>query len=138
MGRTVYLNGEYMPEEDAKVSVFDRGFLFADAVYEVTSVLESKLLDFDGHMQRLKRSLSELEIPYEVDTDKLLAVQRELVRLNEIDEGVVYLQISRGAADRGFKFPGPEVEPTVVMFTQEQQTMNPADPEDRDQGHCRR
>ena len=129
MGRTVYLNGSYIPEEDAKVSVFDRGFLFADAVYEVTSVLDSKLLDFEGHMNRLKRSLSELEIPYEVDPDELLAIQRELVRRNEIVEGVVYLQITRGAADRSFKFPGPDVPPTVVMFTQSCETMNPADPE---------
>lgn len=129
MGRTVYLNGIYMPEEDAKVSVFDRGFLFADAVYEVTSVLESRLLDFDGHMDRLRRSLLELQIPYEVDRDELLRIQRELVKLNGIVEGVVYLQISRGAADRSFKFSGPDVAPTVVMFTQSQETMNPADPE---------
>ncbi len=129
MGRTVYLNGSYMPEEDAKVSVFDRGFLFADAVYEVTSVLGSRLLDFDGHMDRLRRSLSELQIPYEVDRDELLGIQRELVRLNGIVEGVVYLQISRGAVDRSFKFPGPDVAPTVVMFTQSHETMNPTDPE---------
>ena len=129
MGRTVYLNGIYMPEDDAKVSVFDRGCLFADAVYEVTSVRDSRLLDFDGHMNRLRRSVSELQIPYKVDRDELISIQRELVRLNEIVEGVVYLQITRGAADRSFKFPGPDVAPTVVMFTQSHATMSPADPE---------
>ena len=129
MGRTVYLNGNFMPEEDAKVSVFDRGFLFADAVYEVTSVMDSRLLDFDGHMNRLKRSLLELEIPYEADRDELLRIQRELVRLNGIVEGIVYIQITRGAADRSFKFPGPDVAPTVVMFTQSKETLNPADPD---------
>ena len=62
MSRTVYVNGEYLPEEDAKISIFDRGFLMADAVYEVTSVLDGKLIDFEGHAVRLKRSLDELEM----------------------------------------------------------------------------
>lgn len=129
MSRTVYLNGEFVVEEKAKISIFDRGFLFADAVYEVTSVLSGRLLDFDGHMNRLERSLSELQISFEVDRHKLLHLQRELVRMNEVDEGLVYLQITRGTADRSFKFPSPEVRPTVLMFTQNRATANPADPE---------
>ena len=128
MSRTVYLNGEFVNEEDARVSVFDRGFLFADAVYEVTSVLDGKLLDFDGHMDRLERSLKELELPYELDRPEMLSRQRELVRINGIGEGVVYLQITRGAADRSFKFPGPDVQPTVLMFTQTRESTKPADP----------
>jgi D-alanine transaminase len=120
MTRTVYVNGEYLPEDQATVSIFDRGFLFADAVYEVTSVLGGKLIDFDGHAVRLARSLGELGMENPISKDDLLEVHRELVRANEIDEGLIYLQISRGAAaDRDFAFPDPaEVKPTVVLFTQ--------------------
>ncbi len=128
MSRTVFLNGDFVKEEDAAISVFDRGFLFADAVYEVTSVLNGRLLDFDGHMDRLERSLRELELPYAVDRPDMLRIQRELVRINEIDEGVVYLQISRGAADRSFKFPGPDAEPTTLMFTQTRESVKTSDP----------
>ncbi len=129
MSRTVFLNGEFVKEEDARISAFDRGFLFADAVYEVTSVRAGKLLDFDGHMDRLERSLGELELNYKLDCIEMLEWQRELVRINEIIEGIVYLQISRGAADRSFKYPGPDVQPTVFMFTQTHAHVNPADPE---------
>ncbi|WP_298909194.1 D-amino-acid transaminase [uncultured Aliiroseovarius sp.] len=120
MTRTVYVNGEYLPETEASVSIFDRGFLFADAVYEVTSVLNGKLIDFEGHAVRLARSLNELGMENPISKEDLLEVHRELVRVNEIDEGLVYLQISRGAdSDRDFVFPDPEkVKPTVVLFTQ--------------------
>ncbi len=128
MSRIVYFNGEYVPEEDAKVSVFDRGFLFADAVYEATSVRGGKLLDFEGHMTRLERSLGILEIPYEVDLDSMLGIHRKLVTLNEVEEGVVYLQISRGAADRSFMYPGGDVSPTIVLFTQTREALKPKDP----------
>ena len=117
MSRTVYVNGEYLPEEAATVSIFDRGFLFADGVYEVTSVLGSKLLDFEGHARRLERSLSELDMASPVTTDELLDIHRELVARNEIDEGLVYLQITRGAADRDFVYP-KDTAPTIVLFTQ--------------------
>ena len=118
--RTVYVNGEYLPEDQAKVSIFDRGFLMADGVYEVTSVLDGKLIDFDGHAVRLARSLSELEMRNPISKEDLLEVHRELVRVNEIDEGLIYLQITRGSdGDRDFAFPDPETtEPTVVLFTQ--------------------
>lgn len=118
--RTVYLNGEYLPETEAKVSIFDRAFLMADGVYEVTSVLGGKLIDFDGHIARLERSLRELDMEKPAAFDDLLAIHRELVRRNGIDDGLVYLQITRGAAaDRDFVFPDPEqVEPTLVLFTQ--------------------
>ena len=116
MARIVYVNGEFLAEDKAFVSIFDRGFLFADAVYEVTSVLDGKLIDFDGHMARLRRSLGELGISQPLERDELLALHRELVERNEIQEGIVYLQISRGAADRDFAYP--DVEPTVVLFTQ--------------------
>lgn len=120
MTRTVYLNGEYLPENEAKVSIFDRAFLMADGVYEVTSVLDGKLIDFDGHAVRLARSLNELDMKNPISKEDLLEVHRELVRLNNIEEGLVYLQITRGAPnDRDFVFPDPETtEPTIVLFTQ--------------------
>ena len=120
MTRTVYVNGEYLPENEAKVSIFDRGFLMADGVYEVTSVLGGKLIDFDGHAVRLERSLNELEMRTPISKEDLLEVHRELVRVNEIDEGMIYLQITRGAPDdRDFVFPDPDTTPsTIVLFTQ--------------------
>ena len=118
--RTVYVNGDYLPETEAKVSIFDRGFLMADGVYEVTSVLGGKLIDFDGHLKRLERSLSELDMDKPEGFDDLLEIHRELVRLNGIEEGMIYLQVTRGApGDRDFAFPDPEVtKPTLVLFTQ--------------------
>lgn len=118
--RIVHVDGAYLPEEEAKVSVFDRGFLMADAVYEVTSVLGGRLIDFPGHAARLARSLAELDMESPVSEAELLAIHRELVRLNWIDEGLVYLQISRGnPGDRDFAFPDPKaVKGTIVLFTQ--------------------
>ncbi|MXQ08426.1 D-amino-acid transaminase [Alphaproteobacteria bacterium GH1-50] len=120
MSRIVYVNGDYVPEAEAKVSVFDRGFLFADGVYEVTSVLDGKLIDFEGHATRLERSLKELDMASPVTMDELLEIHRELVRRNEVAEGMIYLQITRGAdADRDFAFPDPEKVPSsIVLFTQ--------------------
>ncbi|ETX27427.1 D-amino-acid transaminase [Roseivivax isoporae] len=120
MSRTVYVNGEYLPEGEAKVSIFDRAFLMGDGVYEVTSVLGGKLIDFAGHAKRLARSLDELEMPHPLAEAELLEIHRELVRVNGIDEGLVYLQITRGApGDRDFVYPDPETTtPTVVLFTQ--------------------
>ncbi len=120
MTRTVYVNGQYLPETEATVSIFDRGFLMADAVYEVTSVLDGKLIDFEGHAVRLKRSLDELDMAEPCSKEELLEVHRKLVELNEIDEGLIYLQVSRGSdGDRDFVFPDPETtKPTIVLFTQ--------------------
>lgn len=119
MARIVYVNGDYLPEAEAKVSVFDRGFLMADGVYEVTSVLGGKLIDFAGHVARLERSLSALEMASPVSTDALLAIHRELLVRNGVLDGMVYLQITRGApADRDFAFPDPALVPsTLVLFT---------------------
>ena len=119
--RTVYVNGEYLPETEARVSIFDRGFLMADGVYEVTSVLDGKLIDFDGHARRLERSLRALDMAMPVSEEELLAIHRELVARNGIDEGMVYLQVTRGApGDRDFVFPDPDETPqTLVLFTQD-------------------
>ena len=118
MTRTVYVNGQYLPETEATVSIFDRGFLMADGVYEVTSVLNGKLIDFGGHIARLQRSLDELEMDNPLSAEDWLAVHRELVKVNNITEGMVYLQVTRGnPGDRDFAW-GPGVAPTVVLFTQ--------------------
>ena len=117
MSRIVYVNGEYVSEESAVISVFDRGFLMADAVYEVTSVLDGKLLEFDGHLKRLKRSLSELDMQEPDAINDLLEIHRTLVRDNQVDQGGVYLQVTRGVADRDFIYP-ENVKSTLVMFTQ--------------------
>ena len=123
MSRIVYVNGEYLAEEHAKISVFDRGFLFADGVYEVTSVLDGKLVDFEGHVKRLARSLNELDMAAPVDDDTLLEIHRELVVRNDVIEGVVYLQVTRGAADRDFAYP-TDATPSLVLFTQNKSLVN--------------
>jgi D-alanine transaminase len=117
--RSIYLNGEYIPETEARVSVFDRGFLFSDSVYEVVSVLDGRLVDFEGHVRRLARSLGELGIKGAPDADAWLAICRELVERNAVDEGMIYWQVTRGApADRDFAFPPEGTIPTVLAFTQ--------------------
>jgi D-alanine transaminase len=117
--RTIYLNGSYIPETEGKVSVFDRGFLFSDSVYEVVSVLDGKLVDFDGHVRRLARSLGELGIEGAPDANAWLTICRELVDRNVVDEGMIYWQVTRGApADRDFAFPSQGTTPTVLAFTQ--------------------
>jgi D-alanine transaminase len=119
MTRLVYVNGAFVPEAEAKVSVFDRGFLMADGVYEVTSVLGGKLLDFQGHCVRLNRSLSELDIANPHSDAEWLALFRQAVELNAVVDGMVYLQVTRGnPGDRDFAYPNPPVPPTVVIFTQ--------------------
>jgi D-alanine transaminase len=120
MSRIVYVNGQYLPEAEATVSIFDRGFLMADGVYEVTSVLGGKLIDFAGHSVRLTRSLTELDIAAPCSDAELLEIHRELVTRNEIIDGLVYLQVTRGnPGDRDFAFPdAATTKPTLVMFTQ--------------------
>jgi len=120
MTRTVYVNGEFLPEDQAKISIFDRAFLMADGVYEVTSVLGGKLIDFSGHLKRLARSLDALEMANPLTEEEWLSVHRKLVEVNGIDEGLVYLQVTRGApGDRDFAWPDPATcPPGVVLFTQ--------------------
>ncbi len=117
MSRIVYVNGEYLSEEEAKISVFDRGFLFADGVYEVSSVLDGKLVDNAAHLVRLARSLDELKMESPLPPLEIEAVQNEMIARNNLVEGALYLQVSRGAADRDFSIP-KDVRPSLVMFTQ--------------------
>lgn len=116
-GRTVYLNGEWLPEDEAKVSIFDRGFLFADAIYEVTAIVDGKLFDCGSHFARLRRSLDTLGIAMPMSESALLDAHKELARRNQVNEGVIYLQISRGVQDRNFLMPD-DLRPTITMFTQ--------------------
>ncbi|MFA5538433.1 MAG: D-amino-acid transaminase [Gemmobacter sp.] len=120
MSRIVHVNGDWLPEEEARVSVFDRGFLMADAVYEVTSVLGGgRLIDFPGHCARLARSLAELEMENPHTDGEWLAIHREIVARNGVEEGLIYLQVTRGnPGDRDFAFPPEGTPPTVVLFTQ--------------------
>jgi D-alanine transaminase len=117
MSRIVYVNGEYVPEEKAKVSIFDRAFLFADAIYEVTAVLDGKLVDYDAHMQRLHRSLRELNMSQPVSDSDIREMHEELMRCNNITEGLIYMQITRGVAERDFAYP-KDAKQTIVAFTQ--------------------
>ncbi len=117
--RTIYLDGKYMPENRASVSPFDRAFLFADAVYEVVSVIDGRLIDFDRHMTRLSRSLGELYIADTIREADWLDIFRRLVEANGLDEGMIYLQVSRGnPGDRSFYWPSPDTQPTIFAFTQ--------------------
>ena len=116
--RIVFVNDKFINETEAKISIFDRGFLFADAVYEVTAIIDGKILEWDGHITRLKRSLNELDIKMPIETNKLLDIHYKLIDKNNLTEGLIYLQISRGEDDRSFDYPDSNVKPTVVLFTQ--------------------
>lgn len=114
MSRTAYVNGRYVRHDEAAVHIEDRGFQFADGVYEVVTVHGGRLVDEEGHMARLHRSLQELRINCPMSDRALAFVMRELVRRNGVRDGLVYLQITRGSAPRDFKFPA-NARPTVVM-----------------------
>lgn len=120
MSRTVYVNGAYLPEEDATISIFDRGFIFGDGIYEVSAVLGGKLVDCEAHLIRLERSCNEIGLKLAWSRDELIAIHQELIVRNKLDEGSIYLQVSRGAADRDFAFP-KDIKPTIVLFTQARQ-----------------
>ncbi len=116
--RTVYVNGKFLSEGGGVVSIFDRGFTMSDSVYEVTSVVAGKMLDFDPHMARLQRSMGELGMPKGPGADALKAIHLKMIELNKLDEGLVYLQITRGVQDRNFELPAADNALTVVLFTQ--------------------
>lgn len=114
MSRIAYVNGRYVPHHEAAVHVEDRGYQFADAVYEVITVIKSKLYDADGHLRRLKRSLGELSIPTAVSDDVLNLVMQRLVQANKLKNGTIYIQVSRGVARRDHKFPA-QAQTALVM-----------------------
>jgi len=115
MSRVAYVNGTYQPHSHAVIHVEDRGFQFADGVYEVWSVFDGKLADFDGHMTRLVRSLTELRIDVPMTKAALTRVLKETVRRNRVVNGIVYLQVTRGTARRDHPFPAPGTPPSVIV-----------------------
>jgi len=117
MSRIVFLNGDYLPADQAKISIFDRAVNFGDSIYEVAGVLDGKLVDFEHHMQRYFNSLDKLQINSPLDQKQILQAFRKLIELNRLDEGLVYMQVTRGEAERDFVWP-EDIEPNVFMFTQ--------------------
>jgi D-alanine transaminase len=112
-----YVNGVYTPLAEARISILDRGFLFADGVYEVAAVIDGRLVDNEAHLARLERSLKELRLESPVPLGEIVGIEREIVARNGVVEGMVYLQITRGAAERDFAFP-KGAAPTLVAFAQ--------------------
>ena len=123
MSRTVFVNGSFVPFEEARVPIMDRGFLFADGIYEVSAVIGGRLVDNEAHLARLDRSLGEIRIANPYTTEEWIGLEREMIARNGLTEGVVYMQVTRGVAERDFAFP-TEGSPTVVMFTQEKRMVD--------------
>jgi D-alanine transaminase len=119
-----YVNGSYLPLSEAKVSILDRGFLFADGIYEVSAVLEGKLVDNDSHLARLKRSVGEISLALPESLERITEIQHELIARNGVENGLVYIEVTRGAdVGRDFAFP-KGVKPTLVMFTSVKDIVN--------------
>ena len=124
MARVAYVNGRFVPHHAARVHVEDRGFQFADGVYEVVAVQGGRLIDEDGHLNRLDRSLGEMAMAWPLDRRVLMLLMRQMIRRNRLTDGLVYIQVTRGTAPRDFRFPPPGTRPTLVM-TARRLTLNP-------------
>ena len=126
MSRIVYLNGEFLPEGEAKVSIFDRGYLFGDGIYEVVPVIDGMVLDKAPFLERFDRSLNELGMAWPCTKDELCAMLDEIGERNELTEGIIYMQVTRGVADRDFHYP-KDTPTTLMAFTQKKNLLqNPA------------
>lgn len=119
MSRIAYVNGRYVPHQNAVVHIEDRGYQFADGVYEVCEVRGGRLVDERRHLQRLDRSLSELAIAWPMSPSSVAVVLREVVRRNRVVNGIIYLQVTRGVAPRNHAFPNPTVRPSMVVTSRE-------------------
>ena len=123
----VYVNGKFFSKKEARISVFDRGFLFSDSVYEVSAVIGGSLVDWQEHFARLIRSLDHLNIVNNFQEEDFYQIQKKLIKENELEEGLCYIQVTRGIAERDFNFAKNSLLPTVVIFTQEKLILsNPA------------
>jgi D-alanine transaminase len=126
LDQIAYVNGSFVPLADAKVSIFDRGFLFADGIYEVSAVLDGKLVDNASHLARLERSVGEIALALPETLTRIVEIQRELIARNQLASGLVYIEVTRGA-DKGRDFAFPKgVKPTLVMFTSVKDIINAA------------
>ena len=123
MSKTVFLNGEYLKDDEAKISIFDRGFIFGDGVYEVVPVVNHTVLDKAPFLERFNRSLKEIELKLPFSENALLEMINELIKRNNLKEGGVYMQITRGVAPRDFAFP-ENITPTCMAFTFEKEVIN--------------
>jgi D-alanine transaminase len=127
LDQIAYVNGSFVPIADAKVSILDRGFLFADGIYEVAAVLDGKLVDNASHLARLKRSVGEISLKLPETLERIQEIQKELVARNQLVDGMVYLEVTRGAdKGRDFAFPKGDVAPTLIMFTTVKDIVNAA------------
>ena len=115
MSRTAYVNGRYVAHDRARVHIEDRGYQFADGIYEVVAVVDGRMIDADGHFTRLERSLGEIEVSMPMSRAALRIVLDEIVRRNRVREGIVYLQITRGTAPRIHAFPAAAIRPALVV-----------------------
>ena len=121
------MNGKFLSKKEASISVFDRGFLFSDSVYEVSAVIGGSLVDWQEHFARLIRSLDHLNIVNNFQEEDFYQIQKKLIKENELEEGLCYIQVTRGIAERDFNFAKNSLLPTVVIFTQEKLILsNPA------------
>ena len=137
MDPIAYVNGDFVPLAEAKVSVLDRGFLFADGIYEVSAVLDGKLIDNELHLVRLERSVGEIKLPLPETVARIKEIQHELIARNQLKNGLVYIQVTRGAdVGRDFAFP-KGVKPTLMMFTSVKDIVNAACCQDRHRRHHR-
>ncbi len=118
------MNGEFFSKKEASVSVFDRGFLFSDSVYEVSAVLDGNLVDWKEHFSRLIRSLGHLNLVNNFQEEDFYQIQKKLIKENQLEEGLCYIQVTRGVAERDFNFLKTSLLPTVVIFTQEKKILN--------------
>ncbi len=116
MTRIVYVNGRYVPYGQAAVHVEDRGFQFADSIYEVCEIRGGALVDEARHLARMERSLAELEIPMPASRRAIAHIMRQCIKRNRVRDGLIYMQVTRGEAPRDFPFPEPETEPTFVCL----------------------
>lgn len=124
MDSIAYVNGSFVPLSEAKISILDRGFLFADGIYEVSAVLDGKLVDNASHLARLERSVGEIKLPLPESIDRIIEIQKELVARNTLKDGLVYIEVTRGAhTGRDFAFP-KNVKPTMIMFTSVKDIVN--------------
>src|SRR5215468_4621570 len=124
LDQIAYVNGSFVPLSEAKISILDRGFLFADGIYEVSAVLDGKLVDNASHLSRLERSVGEISLALPESIERIIEIQKELIARNKLDAGLVYLEVTRGA-DKGRDFAFPKgVTPTLIMFTSVKDIVN--------------